>query len=394
MSHIQTNNNSAVLVSAAGVSKKFCRSLKRSLWYGLQDITAEAVGHNPYHDQLRSGEFWAIRDVNFDVRRGECLALIGRNGAGKTTLLRLLNGLIKPDRGQITIRGRIGALIALGAGFNPILTGRENIYVNGSVLGLSRTDVDSKVEEIIDFAELREFIDTPVRNYSSGMNVRLGFAVASTLNPDILILDEVLAVGDFVFRMKCYERVNSLMNRAAVIFVSHQPDQVRRMCTRALYLRKGQPVYQGSVHEALRLYDEEDQSRLSRQDNYIDPSFVEASVTVSNHTVEFRGPLTVTLRCHARQQYSRLLIRVLFFSSVEEVAAEWISTNHHLRYDIPANQSLSIDIPIESMGIRPGQYRVGVVVAPEDNRYYLLNLKDAAQVSINGPGNMLHVRQL
>jgi ABC-type polysaccharide/polyol phosphate transport system ATPase subunit len=141
---------------------------------------------------LRDGEFWAVRDVSFELRRGECLGLIGHNGAGKTTLLKMLNGLIKPDAGSITMRGRVGALIALGAGFNPILTGRENIYINGSVLGLTKKEIDAKIDEIIDFAEIREFIDTPVQSYSSGMTVRLGFAVATKLAFGFLVVNEVV----------------------------------------------------------------------------------------------------------------------------------------------------------------------------------------------------------
>ena len=175
----------APLIEVEHVSKAFCRDLKRALWYGLKDISGELIGQRRDRSTLRRDEFWALNDVSFQVRRGECLGLIGRNGAGKTSLLRLLNGLVRPDSGQITMRGRIGALIALGAGFNPILTGRENIYINGSVLGLSKREVDAKLDEIIDFAEVREAIDAPVQTYSSGMKVRLGFSVATAMEPDV-----------------------------------------------------------------------------------------------------------------------------------------------------------------------------------------------------------------
>ena len=201
----EPSSNGNPLVRVEGVSKIFCRSLKRSLHYGLIDSLSDIlpVGKRKYHENgepiLRKEEFWAVKDVSFELRRGECLGLIGRNGAGKTTLLKMLNGLIKPDKGRIEMRGRMGALIALGAGFNPILTGRENIYVNGSISGLSKKEIEDKIEEIIDFSEIREFIDTPVQSYSSGMPVRLGFAIATALNPDILLLDEVLAVGDTHF---------------------------------------------------------------------------------------------------------------------------------------------------------------------------------------------------
>lgn len=228
-----------LLLSVGGVSKRFCRSLKTSLWYGIRDIAGELSGR-PSNGTLRPGEFWAVEDVTFELRRGECLGLIGHNGAGKTTLLRMLNGLIKPDRGRIEIRGRMGALIALGAGFNPILTGRENIYVNASVLGLSRADTDKRIEEIIDFAELQEFIDSPVQNYSSGMNVRLGFAVAAILiEPDVLLLDEVLAVGDIAFTIKCFNAVRRLMRNSAVVFVSHSMQFVSAFCTRVMLMEHG-----------------------------------------------------------------------------------------------------------------------------------------------------------
>ena len=171
------------------------------------------------HGGLRTKEFWAVNNVSFELKRGECLGLIGRNGAGKTTLLKMLNGLIKPDAGRIEMRGRVGALIALGAGFNPILTGRENIYVNGSVLGLTKKEIGAKLDEIVDFAEIGDFIDTPVQNYSSGMAVRLGFAVASSIRPDVLLIDEVLAVGDISFVLRCLNRVSELLPTTAVVFV-------------------------------------------------------------------------------------------------------------------------------------------------------------------------------
>jgi len=229
-----------VLVKVQGVSKKFCRTLKRSLWYGVQDVAGEMLGRQGGNYGLRPGEFWAVNDVSFELKRGECLGLIGHNGAGKTTLLRMLNGLIKPDHGRIEMRGRVSALIALGAGFNPVLTGRENIYVNASVLGLRKWEIDEKIDEIIDFAELDEFIDSPVQSYSSGMHVRLGFAIASSLQPDILLLDEVLAVGDAAFRVKCFNRLQEMMNRCAVIFVSHNMPQVTRICDHLLLMRKGE----------------------------------------------------------------------------------------------------------------------------------------------------------
>ena len=230
---------SEVIVKVEGVSKKFCRDLKRSLWYGVKDIASEMTGRTVHHEELRKEEFWAVKDVSFELKRGECLGLIGHNGAGKSTLLKILNGLIKPDEGKITLKGRIGALIELGAGFNPILTGRENIYVNGQILGFTRKEIDAKFDDIIEFAEIGDFIDSPVQNYSSGMKVRLGFAVAAQMEPDVLIIDEVLAVGDIGFQVKCFNKINEIIKDCAVIFVSHSMPNIGRLASRTILMKNG-----------------------------------------------------------------------------------------------------------------------------------------------------------
>ena len=196
------------LIKVENVSKKFCRSLKRSLWYGMKDLGNELTGRrHGGNSELRPEEFWAVKDINFVLKRGECLGLIGRNGAGKTTLLRMLNGLIRPDSGRIEMRGSVGAMIAIGAGMKGILTGRENAYSMAALRGMTRKQAANKIDEIIEFAEIDDAIDAPMQSYSTGMRVRLNFAVASTLDPDVLLLDEVLAVGDTSFRNKCYHRI-------------------------------------------------------------------------------------------------------------------------------------------------------------------------------------------
>lgn len=241
--------DSEVMVKVEGVGKKFCRDLKKSLWYGMKDIAAELLPGSAMaggRSNLRPEEFWAVDDVSFALSRGECLGLIGPNGAGKTTLLKMLNGLIKPDKGRIEICGKVGALIALGAGFNPILTGRENIYVNATILGLSKQEIEEKLDEIVAFSELADFIDSPVQSYSSGMQVRLGFAVATALKPDVLILDEVLAVGDAAFRVKSFNRIQEILKTAAVIFVSHSLPQVSRICDNLLLMHHGRAVMHDS----------------------------------------------------------------------------------------------------------------------------------------------------
>jgi lipopolysaccharide transport system ATP-binding protein len=246
---------STLLINADNVGKKFCRDLKRSLRYGMQDLGAELIGRRRGHDQLRKDEFWALQGVSFTLSRGETLGLIGHNGAGKTTMLRILNGLIKPDVGNLEVRGRMQALIALGAGFNPILTGRENLYVNASILGFSKDEIERRFDEIVAFSGIEEFIDMPVRSYSSGMVVRLGFSIAANLEPDILLVDEVLSVGDLAFRTKSQLRIQELKNAGvAIILVSHNLHTISHVCTRAITLEKGQIIYDGDTEKAIDAY--------------------------------------------------------------------------------------------------------------------------------------------
>ncbi|MBF0162928.1 MAG: ABC transporter ATP-binding protein [Magnetococcales bacterium] len=242
------------LVRVENVSKKFCRDLRRSLHYGITDMMRAVRGQAREH-RLRTDEFWAIQDVSFSLKRGEIVGIIGPNGAGKTTLLRLINGLILPDQGRIHLRGRIGALIQLGAGFSPILSGRENIFVNAAILGMSKSEIHHRLDQIIEFADIGEFIDSPVQSYSSGMRARLGFAVAIHMNPDILLVDEILAVGDMIFRNKAMARMQQLAQSGmAIIFISHNLDQVDRLCTRAIFFKSGQCVADGPTREIITRY--------------------------------------------------------------------------------------------------------------------------------------------
>lgn len=255
---------SEILIKADNVSKKFCKDLKKSLKYGIQDLGSMILGSNKERE-LRDEEFWAVKDISFEVKRGECLGLLGHNGAGKSTLLKVLTGLITPDKGSVEMHGRVNALIELTAGFNPILTGRENIFNNGAVLGLSDKEIKAKFEEIVAFSELEDFIETPVQYYSSGMKVRLGFSVAVHTEPDVLILDEVLAVGDAGFKAKSFNKMKEIMKSAAVIFVSHSMPQVARTCDHVLFMRHGKSYYQGdNVNKGIEMYFDEFKSEQSK----------------------------------------------------------------------------------------------------------------------------------
>jgi lipopolysaccharide transport system ATP-binding protein len=206
----------------------------RSTWNKLRSLTSPG---NVPEDQI----FWALRDVSFDVKRGEVVGILGSNGAGKSTLLKLLSRISAPSEGRIEMRGRLGSLLEVGTGFHPELTGRENVFLSGSILGMSRAEIHRKFDQIAEFSEVEQFLDTPVKRYSSGMYVRLAFSVAAHLNPDILIVDEVLAVGDTAYQRKCIDRMTELAREGrTILFVSHNMQLIPRLCQRAVYLERGQ----------------------------------------------------------------------------------------------------------------------------------------------------------
>ncbi len=205
----------------------------------------------------KKGEFYAVSNVSFQVQKGECVGIIGRNGAGKSTLLKLLSRITAPTSGEILYDGKISSLLEIGTGFHPELTGRENVYLNGAILGMKKVEIDKKLQTIIDFAEMQEFIDTPAKRYSSGMLVKLAFAVASHLDSDIMIMDEVLSVGDGAFRQKCVEKILKAVEEEnrTVLCVSHNMNTIRRLCSRCIVLEKGEIIFDGETEKAIEIYN-------------------------------------------------------------------------------------------------------------------------------------------
>jgi lipopolysaccharide transport system ATP-binding protein len=267
----------------SNVSKRYNLGLTRtslpsviSQWMKQVLRKSNFISDKKYH--------WALKDVSFDLEKGQSLALIGPNGAGKSTILKLLAKITNPTSGKVEVNGQLSALIELGAGFHPDLTGRENIFLNGTILGLTYKDIQKRFDEIVDFSEIEEFIDTPVKRYSSGMTVRLGFAVASCIEPDILLVDEVLAVGDASFRQKCIERIKVLLdNGTSLIFVSHDMGLVRAVCERAIYIEHGEVQKSGLSGEIIDLYNQVLEKRriekMNLSDNEVDE--VEGGVEVT-----------------------------------------------------------------------------------------------------------------
>ncbi|MDO5137623.1 MAG: ABC transporter ATP-binding protein [Oscillospiraceae bacterium] len=237
-----------LMVSVKNVSMEFNMSTEKV--DSLKEYTMRLL-----KGQLFFESFWALKDVSVDVYRGETLGIVGNNGSGKSTLLKIIAGVMKPTKGSTEIYGSLSPMIELGAGFDPDLTGRENIFLNGAILGHSKAFMDSVYDEIVDFSELGPFIDTPLKNYSSGMQARLAFATSTVVKPEILIVDEVLGVGDFHFQEKCERRIHDLMdNNTTVIFVSHSIEQVKRICRRAIWINKGVLMMDGPVNEVCETY--------------------------------------------------------------------------------------------------------------------------------------------
>jgi ABC-type polysaccharide/polyol phosphate transport system ATPase subunit len=260
-----------IVIRAEGVGKRYLigHERERERYVALRDVLAHTArsllrsaknwtARGARVTQSGTEEFWALRNVSFELRQGEVLGIIGRNGAGKSTLLKILSRITEPSTGRVRIRGRVASLLEVGTGFHPELTGRENIFLNGAILGMKRAEIKRKFDEIVDFAEIEKFLDTPVKRYSSGMYVRLAFAVAAHLEPEILIVDEVLAVGDVEFQKKCLNKMSEVASGGrTVLFVSHNLTAVADLCTRALLLQKGEVRQVGTPDEVIATYIEQ-----------------------------------------------------------------------------------------------------------------------------------------
>ena len=381
-----------VLIKVDHLSKKYCRNLKRSLWYGVQDIGRELLGLSKRVD-LRKDEFLAVNNVSFELKRGEALGIIGPNGAGKSSLLKVLNGLIKPEAGRVEISGRIGALIQLGAGFNPILTGRENIYVNAAVLGITKTEVDDKLDEIIEFSELATSIDSPVQTYSSGMKVRLGFSIAAHMKPDVLIIDEVLAVGDVGFRNKCFAAIKKLSKEAAVIFVSHNVHMISRLCDQVLVMDQGKKVFHDSnVAEGIDCYLSLFNNQEGRTENVtgaeVNDIHVNGELLSPEHTVNHNEQLSVQFEAKLPEQYKDLKIILSFSSLNGEKVAACLSVNDgfEIRND-GTKRRFSVTIPNLLLGV--AKCYLNLYIAERETNFAPIRMHAITCINIKKEGDYI-----
>lgn len=389
------SSSGEVLISARGVGKKFCRSLKRSMIYGVADLGRSMFGLRPDTTTLRRDEFWAVEDINFELRRGEILGLIGANGSGKSTLLRLLAGIFPPDQGEISIKGRVGALIALGAGFHPHMTGLENVYLNGTILGMNRREITERLDAIIDFAEIGEFVHAPVSTYSSGMRLRLGFAVAAHLEPDILLIDEVLAVGDIGFRTKCLNAIERMTRNAAVIFVSHQMPQVTRICSDVIVMNRGRSVYQGrdclkGVEKYFAILGNTQMRiagtgraslnglRLVSQEAQADGGSGEIV------TIQSGGALTVELDLTIDPAVPRPIAHIAFFTIDERPVAQCDSDVGGFSFAVDGSSRHCLALRLDRLPLNPGRYHLSLLILDENRQEILYHHHGAAELQVVG----------
>lgn len=374
-------NDKEILIEVENLSKKFCKELKTSLWYGVKDLTSNVFG-NAEERVLRPKEFWAVKNISFTLRRGECLGLIGHNGAGKSTLLKILNGLIKPDRGRAIIKGKVGALIELGAGFNPILSGRENIYNNGAVLGFNKKEIDAKIEEIIDFSEIREFIDMPVQNYSSGMKVRLGFAIASQMDPDVLIIDEVLAVGDLGFVLKCFKTIDVILPNTAIVFVSHSMPMVSRVCNKIILLDHGEAIARGTdVAGAIDKY----YSRFISNDKntvfddgsleLVNAELVDSNTSKRIDEIHWNNDLKIYFNFKLKKPIETPLFTIIIFDKEQRPIAVMERNDSHSELNISEKQ-IEFYVTHKNVQLSKGVYSINIFVGKNETNEPLLRIND------------------
>jgi lipopolysaccharide transport system ATP-binding protein len=370
-------NKSAIIVE--GISKRYRLGHANTRHQTFREMAMGMLAA-PFRKLRAAGEagnegeeFWALKDVNFEVQPGEVVGIIGRNGAGKSTLLKILSRITEPTSGQIRLRGRVASLLEVGTGFHPELTGRENIYLNGAILGMKRAEITEKFDEIVAFAETEKFLDTPVKFYSSGMYVRLAFAVAAHLEPEILIVDEVLAVGDAEFQKKCLGKMRTIAEGSGrtVLFVSHNITAVESLCSKALVLKQGQKTYFGGVAEGVHQY-----IRLDTKTSKCIPScrgigleLHSAEVFAENgHVVRSFENAKIDLAITPNIDVFNLGMQILIESVNGNPVAELDTAPSHPRLSLSQNVRSVVRVSLSEIPLRPGQYRIHLVLR-DDGKY-------------------------
>ena len=371
------------------VSKRFLLHHERT--HSVQDLFVRKFSRRRANHVSESGveEFWALRDVSFDVPAGEMVGVVGPNGAGKSTVLKLLARIIEPTNGKVHIQGRLNALIELGAGFHEELTGRENIYLSGALLGLSRQAIRRQLDEIIAFSEMEKFIDTPVKHYSSGMHMRLGFAIATVIESEVLLVDEVLAVGDASFQRKCFERIAEIREKGTtILFVSHQMADIERHCDRAILIMGGRVIADGVPAEAAKQYTELTKRRRTDVSDFYNVEYVEFQVPEQMRVGE-RAPYSVTVRNNSREVWNGEQGSGTRMVSVSYHWLDRFGNMHQFmgpRKILPRNLAPGESITIQNFILppqQPGNFLLELDLAAEGAGWFGAHGKPGPQISVS-----------
>ncbi|MBK9039661.1 MAG: ABC transporter ATP-binding protein [Bdellovibrionales bacterium] len=363
------------VISVENISKKFSYTLRRGLFLAARDMARKAVSRKPKRNELRPGEFWAFKDISFELSAGGAIGIVGENGAGKSTLLRVLTGIYPPDTGQILSKGRIGALISVGAGFHPHLTGRENIYLNGTLIGMNRDDIRRMFDEIVDFADIGKFIDSPVSTYSSGMVVRLGFAISIHSNPDVLIADEVLAVGDLGFALKCHKRIADYQAKGgAIVLVSHSMQLVRNVCRNVLWLDQGKVKLEGESRDVCSSFEtymlNKAVSGIEKSGTRVisnDPTCTIAAVKIDGKALpevdwDQTKPLDIIIKIRSQRRIIGPLINFSLFTVDGVIIVTSYSQIDGNLPDLIVGEKI-VGITLGKIGLQPGKYFLTLVLS-------------------------------
>lgn len=362
------------------LSKKFSRNLKRSLVYGGVDLFKKFFYNSDNNLNLRKTEFWALRNISFELKEGETLGIVGHNGAGKTTLLKLISGLLYPTNGNIKINGRLNALISLGIGFNPVLTGRENIFVCGTIMGYSVDLIKSKFDDIVSFSELEDFIDTPIKNYSSGMMARLGFSIAVSIEPQILLVDEILAVGDLNFAIKCYRRINEFRSSGgSIILVSHSPYAIRANCNRVLWIEEGKKQKIGKTKEICDEYESfsAEKDDVSSSKTYLDKNFIKDLKLIYTKKIESGSFFNLKILIESNKNINNAMIGINFFN----LSGQNVIANNTKEIDFKVSLQKGknrFSVEYDNLILNRGSYYLNVTISGDH-----INTQYAATVNIN-----------
>ena len=389
------------IIQVKNLSKNYIISHEgRESYTALRDVIAKktkqlfSFSKSSPKNNITKEEFWALKDISFDIQPGDRIGIIGRNGAGKSTLLKILSRITEPTSGEIKIRGRVASLLEVGTGFHPELTGRENIFLNGAILGMSRAEIRSKFDEIVDFAEVEKFLDTPVKRYSSGMYVRLAFAVAAHLEPEILVVDEVLAVGDAQFQKKCLGKMQDVSTNEGrtVLFVSHNMDSIRQLCDKGIQLENGLLIKEGKIGMVLENYLKTVSSYLYNRTNINShkPSITNVEI---NEEYLRKGTLKVNIKFKSPHTINKPNVGLVVYNLYGAPLFGSNSKLHQAINNNPMNEgtaTMKVDLPLHS-----GSYKISVFLG--DSQIHYDTIEDVMAfdfISTDEPNNIIDTKNI